>query len=74
MKKSSKYSEEIGWYGMVAVLVGYFLVSLGFVAQNNLIYVLLNFTGSIGLGIISYKKKAVSLYVFYFLWAIFSLF
>ena len=68
-----KYSEQIGWYGMIAVLVGYFLVSLGFVDKSNIIYVLLNFTGSLGLGIISYKKKAVSLYVFYFTWAIISL-
>lgn len=68
-----KYSEEIGWVGMVFVLVAYIFVSLGFLSENNLYYILLNFTGSIGLAIISYKKKIKSLYVFYLLWAIISL-
>ena len=71
--KKNYFSETVGWYGLFAVLIGYFMVSLGFVAENNLIYVLLNFTGSIGLGIISYKKKAMSLALFYFLWSMISL-
>jgi hypothetical protein len=72
MKK--RISEAVGWYGLIAVLVGYFIVSLGFVSEGNVIYVLLNFTGSIGLGILSLKKKAKSLALFYFLWAIISFF
>jgi len=71
--KILKYSEEIGWYGMLAVLIGYFLLSFGFISNKNLIYIILNFTGSLGLFYISYKKNVKSLSLFYLLWAIISL-
>jgi len=64
----------IGWYGFVAVLGGYFLVSLKFVEYSNLFYLLLNISGSAGLGIISLKKKSLSLTSFYFIWAGIGLF
>ena len=72
MKRKINF-EEVGWVGMVLVLVAYFFVSQGILSKENLIYVLLNFVGSLGLAIISYKKKAISLTVFYSLWAIISL-
>lgn len=71
--KFLKNHEEIGWYGMIAVLAGYFLISIGLISSGNIIYIILNFTGSLGLFYISYKKNAKSLALFYLLWAIISL-
>lgn len=69
--KSNSY-ENIGWLGMVFLLIAYFLVSFGLVFENHFYYIALNFIGSIGLAIISYKKKIKSLYVFYIIWAVIS--
>jgi len=72
MKKD--FSSILGWYGLVAVLIGYFLISLKIIEYSNLIYLILNITGSLGLGIISLKKKTWSLTFFYFIWAGIGLF
>ena len=68
--KKDLISESVGWYGFVAVFLGYLLVSFSFVDRSNLVYIILNFTGSLGMGILTFKKKAWSLTVFYFIWAI----
>ena len=63
------FSEVIGWYGFIAVFLGYLLVSFGYVLPTNLTYIILNFTGSLGMAILTFKKKAWSLTAFYFIWA-----
>ena len=58
-KKSNLPSEIenlLGWYGALATLTAYFLVSFGVVGPTDLRYQLLNLTGAIGLGVICYFK------------------
>jgi len=40
--------EIIGWYGMVAILAAYFLVSFNFLSSAGVFYQVLNFTGAGG--------------------------
>lgn len=47
----------IGWFGAIATLMAYFLVSFSLVSPKDLTYQLLNLVGAIGLGIICYYKK-----------------
>ena len=64
-----KISSVIGWYGLLAVLLGYALVVLKVLNYSNVVYLFLNVTGSLGLGIISIKKRSLSLTLFYLAWA-----
>lgn len=47
----------LGWYGAVAELSAYILVSAGILYPQHLAYQLLNLTGAIGLGAICYHKR-----------------
>ncbi|MCC6639454.1 hypothetical protein IT409_02765 [Candidatus Falkowbacteria bacterium] len=60
--------EIIGWYGAVALICGYLLNSFGIVESNSLIYQLINITGSIGIALISYKKKTFQPMVLNLIW------
>jgi hypothetical protein len=41
--------ETVGWYGMVAILVAYMLISFGFLKATQAPYQLISGTGSIGI-------------------------
>lgn len=56
-KYLEKYENWIGWFGAIATLTAYFLVSFEIVSPKDLRYQILNLTGAIGLGIICYYKK-----------------
>lgn len=71
MKKLS--AEFIGWYGMIAILLAYVLVSFSFISSNNIFYQLLNLTGAFGVAYISFKKKAVQPGVLNAIWAFIAL-
>ena len=47
----------LGWYGAMATLGAYFLVSFGVMGPRDIQYQLLNLTGAIGLGTICYYKR-----------------
>jgi len=49
--------EGVGWYGVVAILAAYALVSFKFVEPHGLIYQLLNLSGALGIIIEAYSKK-----------------
>ena len=65
--------EVLGWYGLVAVLVAYGLVSFGTILPNNVAFQLLNLTGSFGLGILTFYKKAYPNLVLNVIWGAISL-
>lgn len=66
-----KYLEEIiGWYGTVAIVSAYALLSFGAITSGNIIYQLLNGTGAIGIVYISFKKKAYQPGVLNIIWTI----
>ena len=47
----------LGWYGAIAVLVGYALISFGVLGPQELTYELIVVTGTAGLVIVSLVKK-----------------
>jgi uncharacterized membrane protein len=52
-----KLFEIFGWYGILAILIAYSLITLKFVQSHSIIYLLLNLTGAIGILTHSYIKK-----------------
>lgn len=65
--------EFIGWYGTVAIIAAYFLLSFSLIQANTLIYQLLNLTGALGIVIISFSKKAFQPGVLNIIWTIIAL-
>ncbi|MCC7197120.1 hypothetical protein IT413_02890 [Candidatus Peregrinibacteria bacterium] len=55
--KTNIVDEVIGWYGAVAIVGAYGLLSFNVIASETLIYQMLNLTGAVGVTYISYKKK-----------------
>jgi hypothetical protein len=62
--------EIIGWYGAVAIVLAYALLSFGAIAPTDLVYQVLNGTGALGIVYISLKKKAYQPGVLNVIWAI----
>ena len=54
----SKTVELIGWYGPLAILAGFALVSIGTIEGRSYTFQLLNLSGSVALAAISLAKKA----------------
>ena len=69
MNKNLK-DEVIGWYGTVAIVAAYALLSFGFISSNSLMYQILNGTGALGIVYISFKKRAYQPAVLNVIWAI----
>ncbi len=64
MKKNKKQNSRVklffnlvGWYGAIATLSAYMLISFAILKPLDLKYQLLNLSGSIGLGLICYYKR-----------------
>lgn len=66
-------TEIIGWYGTVAILLAYALVSFKVLSSNSFMYQILNLTGAIGIMTISIVKKAQQPAVLNAVWAIIAL-
>ena len=71
MKK--QFISFLGWYGLVAVVGAYILVSFSLVPPTNLLYQLLNLTGSIGITIETYYKKDYQPFWLNLIWALIAL-
>lgn len=50
-------TEAIGWYGVLAVLLSFALVSFGLIRPQNFSYFFLNITGSAGIIIETYAHR-----------------
>jgi hypothetical protein len=50
--------EVLGWYGLVAVVLAYGSVSLSFISPTSYLYQFLNLSGSVGLGLVAFVKRA----------------
>ena len=72
-QKANWAAEAVGWYGTVAILIAYASVSFGWLTSDNLIFQLLNFTGAIGIVIISLLKKAYPPATLNIIWSIIAL-
>ncbi len=49
MQKRERLIQVAGWYGVLAILCAYILLSLGILAPTALPYQLLNLTGALGI-------------------------
>lgn len=62
------FEEAVGWLGMSAILLAYALNSFGILSSESIVYQTINIIGSIGIGYISFKKKAYQPGVLNVLW------
>lgn len=71
---NKKIIEEIvGWYGTIAIVLAYALLSFGAIDGDSLLYQILNGTGAIGIVYISFKKKAYQPGVLNIIWTIITI-
>jgi len=64
------FSEIIGWYGMVAIMLAYAFVSFGVLSPHQLSYQVLNGTGGVGIVINSLSRRAYPSAALNFIWTI----
>lgn len=72
MKKKT-FAELLGWYGTFAIIFAYFLVSFGVVEAKSVIFQILNFSGAIGLMVISVYRKVTQSIMLNLFWALIAL-
>jgi hypothetical protein len=58
-KDERKLIDFLGWYGMVAILIAYILLTYGYLTTQSASWQVLNLTGSVGLAINSIARKAL---------------
>lgn len=68
-----KITEIIGWYGVIAVVSAYALLSLNILNNNSLLFQGLNLTGAIGIIIDAIQDKNTQPAVLNVIWAIIAL-
>ena len=70
MTSKSMAAEAAGWYGTVAIVLAYVLVSFKVVPADGTAYQLLNLTGAVGIVVISAVKKVKQPLVLNTFWAL----
>lgn len=68
-----KITEIIGWYGVIAVVSAYALLSLNILNNNSLLFQGLNLTGAIGIIIDAIQDKNTQPAVLNVIWAVIAL-
>ena len=68
-----KFIELFGWYGMIAIVLAYALVSFSVLQPTDLIYQLLNGTGALGIVLVSFHKRAYQPGVLNIIWTLIAL-
>ncbi len=63
-------TEILGWYGVVAIVLAYILLSFNFIESNSFVFQGLNFTGAIGIVLISLYKRNLQPAILNIIWAI----
>jgi ZIP family zinc transporter len=62
--------EIIGWYGSIAIILAYALMSFKVISSDDAIYQLLNLTGALGIITVSLKKRVHQSVVLNTFWAV----
>lgn len=65
--------EALGWYGAVAILSAYALVSFSVIEAEGVWYQMLNITGGIGIVLVSLHKQAYQPAVLNIVWILIGL-
>lgn len=76
LKLNTVFAETAGWYGAIAIISAYALVSFDVVTSDSLPFQLLNLTGAMGVMIIAVHKRvkqSIVLNVFWVLVAIIAI-
>ncbi len=63
------YLEIFGWYGAIAIITAYALVSFSILAPTSIWYQLLNGTGALGIVAISFYRQTYQPGVLNLVWA-----
>lgn len=71
--KSKIIEEVIGWYGAIAIVGAYALLSFDVISAGSMAYQLLNATGALGIVVISFKKKAYQPGVLNIIWTVIAM-
>lgn len=66
----TKLIEFFGWYGAIAIVTAYALVSFQALEPTSIWYQILNGTGALGIVVISFHKKAYQPGVLNIIWTI----
>ena len=66
--------EIFGWYGVIAIVLAYALVSFSFLSVHSLWYQLLNGTGALGIVADSLYKKDYEPGVLNIIWTLIAIF
>ena len=66
-------TETLGWYGVVAVVGAYALLSLGILSSTSITFQVLNLTGAIGIIIDAIEDKNTQPVVLNIIWAIIAI-
>ncbi len=69
----NKITEILGWYGVIAVVGAYALLSLNILSSTSLLFQGLNLTGAIGIVIDALDDKNTQPAVLNIIWAIIAL-
>ena len=67
------FANIFGWYGTLAIVIAYILVSFSFISAHSMLFQILNGTGAIGIVIISLYKKAYQPAVLNIIWTLVAL-
>lgn len=67
------FIELFGWYGALAILAAYALVSFAVIAPTDLTYQILNGTGALGIVCVSLYKRAYQPAVLNIMWTLIAL-
>ncbi|MDB5265359.1 MAG: echA1 [Parcubacteria group bacterium] len=62
--------EAVGWYGTIAIVLAYALVSFSVLPATDLWYQVLNGTGAVGIVIVSFYKKAYQPGILNIVWVV----
>jgi len=70
MKIKQAINEIIGWYGTVAIVGAFAMISFEVLSPTNIFYQVLNGTGALGIVYTSFKKKVYQPGVLNVIWAV----
>lgn len=73
MMSRALLSEIAGWYGMIAIILAYIFVSFGVISSESVAYQVLNFTGAVGVIVISVHKKVRQSAILNIFWGMIAL-
>ena len=68
-----KFSEVLGWAGILLLLCAYFLLSFEYLIGNSPIYQTMNLFGAIFVSIDLFRKKAFYMVVLQLVWGVVAL-